>query len=101
MYQTEKGKTVTTLLIILLAVALCVAVGYIARLRRDLLDSQDLSVALVLDNERLRRKNSELAVVSTVVYAAARHHEATAAALAVENESHLVSLNMVLAEMER
>lgn len=70
----------TTLLIILLAAALGVAVGYIARMRRNLLDSQDLSAALIADNERLSQKNSELVL---------------------ENEHHLVSLNMVLAEMER
>ena len=91
----------TTLLIILLAAALAVAIYFIAHLRRALIDSEDLGAALIADNERLRQKNSELAVVSTVVYAAARHYEATAAALAIENESHLVSLNMVLAEMER
>ena len=91
----------TTLFIILLVAALCVALGYIVRLRRDFLDSQHLSAALIMDNEMLRRKNGELAIVSTVVYAAARHHEATAAALAVENAAHLTSLDMVLAEMER
>lgn len=91
----------TTLFIILLVAALCVALGYIVRMRRDLLDSQDLSVALILDNERLRQKNGELAIVSTVVYAAARHHEAVAAALTVENAAHLTSLDMVLAELDR
>ena len=61
----------TTLLIILLAVALAIAIYFIVYLRRALIDSEDLGAALIADNERLRQKNSELAVVSTVVYAAA------------------------------
>ena len=84
----------TTLLIILLAVALAVALYFITYLRRALVDSED-------DNERLRRENSELTIVSHVVYAAARRQGEVAAALAVENERHLVSLEMVLTEVER
>ncbi len=89
------------LLCILLAVALCAAALYIVRLRRDLADSELLSRTLLTNN-------MELTLAGATALGAAQRNKQIATLLSVENEmlrvenaSHVVSLDMVLAELER
>ena len=98
----------TLLLIVLLVVALCVSIRIIVLLRRNLADSEDLTAALVLDNNRLVRKNVELTVISATLFTAARRNGDAATALATENadlrqqnDGHVTSLTMLLTEMEK
>lgn len=95
-------------LVILLVVALCVSIRIIVLLRRNLNDSEDLTEDLVVENTRLAQKNAELTVLSAVMFSAARRNEGIAAALTAENadlrresESHVTSLSLLLAEMDK
>lgn len=87
-----------TILFIILLVALCAALGYVTRL---LLESRAREEALFHDNVALAQRNAELTIVSAAMLAAVHYRDQVAAALALENESHVTSLNMVLAEMEK
>ena len=87
-----------TIVYILLVVALCVALGYVTRL---LLESRAREEALFHDNVALAQRNAELTIISAAVFSAADYHKRVASGLALENESHVTNLNMLLAEMEK